>query len=214
MSGQNYYQALYDIENQRLEKNSKKLAELTKAQNEAVASGKIEKFSDAWYEMTDKINSTTEAIQEGKIALVEYADTIKKIDWEVFEFLQKRISGITSESEFLINLLSNQKLYTDKGQLTDEGKAVMGLHGVSYNTYMEQSKAYAEELLKINEDLAKDPYNTELIEKKEELIGLQQDSILAAEQEKQSMIDLVEEGINKELDALKELIDAYTESMD
>ena len=56
--------------------------------------------------------------------------------------------------------------------------------------------------------------HTELIERREELLGLQQDSILAAEDEKQAIVALVEEGINLELQAMQDLIDKYTESLD
>ena len=110
--------------------------------------------------------------------------------------------------------MSNSDLYTDKGQLTDEGMATMGLHAQNYNVYMAQADQYAEEILALDKEIANDPYNTDLIERREELLGLQQDSILAAEDEKQAIVDLVEEGINIELQALQDLIDAYTDSLD
>lgn len=92
--------------------------------------------------------------------------------------------------------------------------ATMGLHGQNYNVYMAQADQYAQEILKINEQIANDPYNTELIARREELLKLQQDSIKSAEDEKQAIVDMVEEGIERELDALKELIDTYTEALD
>ena len=66
----------------------------------------------------------------------------------------------------------------------------------------------------IDKELANDPYNTELIERREELLGLQQDSILAAEDEKQAIVALVEEGIALELESLQNLIDTYTDALD
>ena len=131
-----------------------------------------------------------------------------------FDYTQERISQITQEADFLIDLLSNSDLHTDKGQLTDEGMATMGLHGQNYNVYMSQADQYAQEILEIDKQLADDPYNTELIERREELLGLQQDSIIAAENEKQAIIALVEEGIQIELDSFRELIDSYNEALD
>lgn len=116
--------------------------------------------------------------------------------------------------EWIIDLLSSKELYNEKGQLNDDGMATMGLHGQNYNVYMAQADQYAQELLDINKEIAKDPYNTELISRREELLGLQQDSILAAENEKEAIKDMVEEGINRELDSLKELIDAYNDTLD
>lgn len=97
---------------------------------------------------------------------------------------------------------------------TDTGMATMGLHGQNYNVYMAQADKYAEELLKLNKEIAEDPNNTKLLERREELLEAQRDSILAAEDEKQAIVDMVREGIELELDALQDLIDRYTESLD
>lgn len=160
------------------------------------------------------INDVKEQIDEAELSLAEYAQTMREIEWEHFDYTRERIAQLTQESDFMIELMSNSDMHTDNGQLTDEGMATMGLHGLNYNTYMAEADAYAQEILEIDKQLAEDPYNTELIERREELLGLQQDSILAAEAEKQAIIDLVREGIELELASLKELIDGYTDALD
>ncbi|MBU5482318.1 hypothetical protein [Blautia sp. MSJ-19] len=100
------------------------------------------------------------------------------------------------------------------GKLTDTGMAVMGLHGQNYNTYMAQANQYAEEIKKLNAEIAKDPNNTKLIDRRKELLEAQRDNIKSAEDEKQSMADLIEEGINRQIDALGNLIDEYEDSID
>lgn len=110
--------------------------------------------------------------------------------------------------------MSNSKLHDDKGQMTDEGMATLGLHGSNYNVYMAQADKYAKEISKINQDIANDPYDTKLLDRKKELVELQQQSILNAEKEKQAMIDLAKDGIDAQLSSLKKLIDAYTDSLD
>ena len=164
--------------------------------------------------MQAEINGVKEEIAEANVELAEYAKTMREIEWGYFDYTQERISQLTQEADFLIDLMSNSDLHTDKGQLTDEGMATMGLHGQNYNVYMSQADQYAQEILEIDKQLADDPYNTKLIKRKEELLGLQQDSILAAEDEKQAIVALVEDGINLELQAMQDLIDAYTESLD
>ena len=109
--------------------------------------------------------------------------------------------------------MSSKDLFDDKGKITDQGKATMGLHGVNYNTYMSQADEYRKEMEKIDEELSKDPYNQDLIERRRELLELQQESIIAAEDEKQAIHDLVEDGIKKELDSLQDLIDKYTDAI-
>ena len=57
-------------------------------------------------------------------------------------------------------------------------------------------------------------FDQELINRRNELLELQRESILAAEDEKNAIKDLVEEGISLELDALQERIDKYEEALD
>ncbi|MCH5300211.1 MAG: phage tail tape measure protein [Ruminococcus sp.] len=209
-----YYAALKDAEKQNINVLNNELADLEKRFSEAMNSGEIEKYSEAWYSMQTTINGVKEAIDEANISLAEYAKTMRELEWSYFDYAQDRIAQITQEADFLINLMSNSDLYDDKGQLNNTGMATMGLHGQNYNVYMAQADQYAEELLAINKELTKDPYNTDLIARREELLGLQQDSIEAAEKEKQAIVDMVEEGINLELAALKDLIDTYTDALD
>lgn len=209
-----YYAALKDAEKQNINVLNNELADLEKRFSEAMNSGEIEKYSEAWYSMQTTINDVKESIDEANVSLAEYAKTMRELEWSYFDYAQDRISQITQEADFLINLMSNSDLYDDKGQLNNTGMATMGLHGQNYNVYMAQADQYAEELLAINKELAKDPYNTDLIARREELLGLQQDSIEAAEKEKQAIVDMVEEGINLELAALKDLIDTYTDALD
>lgn len=160
------------------------------------------------------INDVKEQIDEAELSLAEYAQTMREIEWEHFDYTRERIAQLTQESDFMIELMSNSDMHTDNGQLTDDGMAVVGLHGQNYNVYMAQADRYAEEIKKLDEEIAKDPNNTDLIERREELLELQRESILAAEDEKQAIADLVEEGINRELEALREVIDTYKDALD
>ena len=110
--------------------------------------------------------------------------------------------------------MSNDKLFDDKGKITDQGKATMGLHGVNYNTYMSQADQYRKEIESLQEEINKDPYNQELVDRRKELLELQQESIIAAENEKEAIKDLVEDGINKQLESLQDLIDKYSDMLD
>lgn len=209
-----YYEALRNVEKQNIDVRKQELADLTKQMSEAINSGSIKEGSEAWYDFQNQINEVKEAIQESETAMVEFSNSIREIKWEHFDYLQEQISNITEEANFLIDLMENSDLYTDNGQLTDTGMATMGLHGQNYNVYMAQADKYAEELLKLNKEIADDPNNTKLLERREELLEAQRDSILAAEDEKQAIVDMVREGIELELDALQDLIDRYTESLD
>lgn len=214
MGGQELYRQMIAVEQQNIAVKQNELNGLVKALSDAVNSGEIEEYSEAWYDMQKKINDVTESIQESETAVVKYGNSIRKIKWDTFDYVQERISAMTEEADFLIDLMNSSQLYDDRGQPTGTGKAQIGLHAINYDVYMEQADEYADEAKRINADLAKDPGNTELIKRREELLKLQRDSISAAEQEKEAIADMVEDGIDRELESLKDLIDTYKDGLD
>lgn len=209
-----YYEALIESGQKNIDKLYEQRAEMQKALSEAIASGTVKQYSEAWYEMSGDINDVTMSIEEAKTEMIEYNNSIRDIEWEIFDLLQEKIGHVIEETEFLVDLLSNEKLHEDSGQLTGEGLAIMGMHGMAYNTYMEQAKRYAKELQEIEKDIANDPNNKDLLERRQELLEAQRDSILAAQDERQEIVNLVEEGIDLELEALEKRIDKYNESLD
>ena len=209
-----YYEKLKAVEESKISILQDELFALTQEFQNAITSGKVEDGSEEWYKMNAEINKVKESIQKSQIAVLEFANEIRKIDWEYFDFQQRLNSNITNESDFLLDLLGDKAMVDESGKLTEYGNASMGLHGVNYNIYLHQAKQYADEIANIEKELASDPYNQDLIDRKEELLGLQRDSVLAAEEEKQAMIDLATQGIEAELDALQDLIDKYAEALD
>lgn len=209
-----YYEALSNVEKNNIALRQNELTDLIMRMSDAVNSGAIAQGSEAWYKMQSSINEVKESIQESQTALAKFNNEIRQLKWDRFDWIQKQIENITNESDFLIKLMSNSKLFTDKGQMTDTAMATMGLHGQNYNVYMAQADKYAEEIKAINRDIANDPNNTKLIDRYEELIKSQRDAINGAEEEKQAIKELVRDGIQKELDALKDLIDKYTDALD
>ena len=209
-----YYDALIANEKKNIAELKKERDELTSELNTAVSSGAIARYSEAWYDMVSQIDDVTKSIEEGDSAILDYSKSIREVNWEVFDMLQDRISKVADESQFLIDLMDNKKLYQDNGQLTEDGMATMGQHGVKYNVYMAQANKYAKEMKKIDEELAKDPYNKDVLERRQELLEAQQKAILNAEDEKNAIKDMVADGIDKELDSLQKLIDKYNDSLD
>jgi hypothetical protein len=208
-----YYDALIKNEENNISTLKQEQAALIAARNEAEAAG-IDKNSQAWRDMCADIDSVTQEIEAGTTSIAEYGKAIRDIDWEVFDLAQERISNVASEADFLIELMSNKKLFDDNGQLTDNGLATMGLHAQNHNTYMYLADEYGAEIAKLDKEIAADPYNQDLINRRQELVEAQRESILSAENEKDAIKDLVEEGINLELDALQERIDLHNEELE
>ena len=209
-----YYTKLSNIEKSKLDILYGEKAALEKALNEAVSSGKIEKYSEAWYEMMNKIYGVDEAIQECNKSLAEYDNKQRQLKWDAFDREIDKYTSLLDETEFIEDMLKKNDLVDDKGNFTQSGKAVMGLHGYNYKIYLEEAEKYAAEIESLNAQIAKDPSNKDLIDRRDELLEKQRESILAAEEEKEAIKDLVEDGIDAQLDALKDVIDEYKEALD
>lgn len=181
--------------------------------NEAISNAYIEKGSSEWNQMNQEILDVAKSIESATTNLVDFQNQIRQIKWDVFDYARERIEKVNDEFEFLIDLLDNQKLYDDYGAFNDRGWADAALHAQKYNVYMQQSLDYAKERTQVEKELAKDKANKTLIERREELIKLQQESIQNSYAEKEAIRDLVEEGLNIHLSKLSELIDEYKRAM-
>ena len=208
-----YYEKLIAYENAEINNLKNEYSDLQSSLEEGLSNGLIEEGSEEWSNMKSEILDVEKAIEESTTSLTEYGNALRELNWEIFDYTEDRISSIVDETEFLIDLLSNSNLYDDTGRFNDKGESVNALRAVNYNTYMQQALDYANELKKIESDIAKDPANKDLIERREELLKLQQEAISNAESEKDAIKSLVQDGINIHLDALNSLIDKYKDAL-
>lgn len=208
------------LNNSMMEQEQKNLAKLeqerdalTKALNSAMASGKIEAESEDWYSMQSAIDDCTSSIYDAKKALVEYDNAIRRINWDAFDRTRDDVNNLIDETQFLVDLLKDEDITDDNGNMNDNGKAAQALIAQKYQLYLNQAKAYKDEILKINEELTNDPYDKELLDRKQELIKAQQDAINSSISEKNALKDLVQEGYDTFLDKLDEVIQKYKDLM-
>ena len=209
-----YYQKMAEKELENINQLQDKYNDLTNALNQNVANGSIEQYSEDWYEMRIQIDDVESALQEANTTLIEFNQTLQQIHWDIFDRASDYKDLFIEEANFLAELISRRDLYNEVGKFTEDGLAVQGLHAVNYNAYMEKSEALAEEILKLNEEIANDPNDLELIDRRNELIGLQQEAIKNAMSEKDAIKDLVSNGYDVMLDSLNELIDKRREALD
>jgi hypothetical protein len=205
--------SMIEQEQKNLEKLEQERDALTKALNSAMALGKIEAESEDWYSMQSAIDDCTSSIYDAKKALVEYDNAIRQINWDAFDRTRDDVSNLIDETQFLVDLLKDEDITDDNGNMNDNGKAAQALIAQKYQLYLNQAKAYKDEILKINEELANDPYDKELLDRKQELIKAQQDAINSSISEKDALKDLVQEGYDTFLDKLDEVIQKYKDLM-
>lgn len=209
-----YYTDLIANEKQNISELKKEQADLIAERDKAVDEGKITRGSQAWYEQCAAIDEVTQSIEEANTALIEYSNSIKDIDWQIFDIIQERISDVAAETEFLKELLSNKKLFDNKGKLTGQGSATLGLFALDHNISMYSVDEYQKEINELDKQIAKNPYDQELVNRRKELVEAMREQILVAEDCKNSIKSLLEEGYEKELDYLQEKIDKTNEAID
>lgn len=205
--------SMIEQEQKNLVKLEQERDALTKALNSAMASGKIEAESEDWYSMQSAIDDCTSSIYDAKKALVEYDNAIRQINWDAFDRTRDDVSNLIDETQFLVDLLKDEDITDDNGNMNDNGKAAQALIAQKYQLYLNQAKAYKDEILKINEELTNDPYDKELLDRKQELIKAQQEAINSSISEKEALKDLVQEGYDTFLDKLDEVIQKYKDLM-
>lgn len=205
--------SMIEQEQKNLVKLEQERDALTKALNSAMESGKIEAESEDWYSMQSAIDDCTSSIYDAKKALVEYDNAIRQINWDAFDRTRDDVSNLIDETQFLVDLLKDEDITDDNGNMNDNGKAAQALIAQKYQLYLNQAKAYKDEILKINEELTNDPYDKELLDRKQELIKAQQEAINSSISEKEALKDLVQEGYDTFLDKLDEIIQKYKDLM-
>ena len=212
-----YYEAMLQNENENNKLLVQQRDQMVSELNNMLNSSSVSQDSEALNDLKQQIDEVNGSIVESNKSIQEFYNNMRQADWDLFDLVQDKITGIADEIEFVQSLLEDRDNLTDghlNRGLTNEGLAQLGNYASKYNIYMSQAEKYASEIKKIEADIAKDPANKDLIDRKEELIKAQRDVILSANDEKKSMIDLARDGYDAMLEVLQELIDKRKEYLD
>ena len=203
------YSAMIEEEQANLNNLNAERNALVNAFRELENSG-VTKESEQWWELQSSIDEVTSSIQEATKSLVEYNNEMRQIKWDAFDFTRDNISSLIDETDFLVNVFESLG-NTDKktGDMNENGKASQALLAQKYQLYLSQAKEYGEEIDKINADLANNPYDKNLIERKRELIKSQQEAIKSALDEKDAIKDLINNAYTEYKNKLDEIISKY-----
>lgn len=210
-----YYNNLKKLESERQKELKAEQKKLQKQLENAPKNG-IKKNTEAYKEMELAIQEVNNAIKESQASAAEFDKQIRQLKWDMFDSTAKAISNVASEAEFLIDLLDEEKLFDDNGKITKEGTATLGLRAISYDTYMADAQAYAAEIKSIDKEIAKsgNKYNKELNDRRQEMVEGQQQAIQNAYKERDAIKSLVEEGIKKQIEAMKKAVTEYEKLLD
>lgn len=204
----NYYNGMIEYTRKELETLTKERTQLQTILNNTI----YQQGTSEWNDMYSTLMDIDEEIDSMTSSLVEYNNAIRDLNWEVFGYLEESINRITDETDYLVELLSKKDLYDENGNLTKYSDATLGLLATAYDTYKQQAQDYYEEVQELQRQLVNGA-GQDVLEQYNEMVDAHQDAVLAAEEEKQAILDLIEDGYNAQLDAIQALIDKKKEAL-
>lgn len=215
------YDKLIAIEKQKQQANMQQLEDLRASLANMEANG-IGPNDEEWVQAQADIRAVEAAIWDSEKAMAQFNKTIQEMETEKFEEFIKRIGDVVDELENVYDILSDEDVATEDGAWTAEGITSLGLMVQKMEIAQKQIQEYQKEIDKLTDsykagEISEQDYNDRLVELK----NSQWDAVDAYESAKDAIvdinearIDMIEEGINKEIEAYEELIDLKKKELD
>ncbi len=221
--GASYYEAQKSLAEKQLETLTEKKNGLADALEQALSSGNIQAGSEEWLDMVKTLSGVEGEIIDCQTAIEKYDNAVLQLDWDTFDRQREAISNVQSELENLVDLFDDIDVADDStGEWTADALAKLGLLAQQYEAAQVSISDYNDAIRELKQDYADGKYSAaEYAEKLAELSEGQWKAVKASESAKDAIVELNEarvdeiiEGIEKEKDAYKELVDAQIEALD
>lgn len=218
------YEEMIKNSTKQLSELQNKRAEMQNKLDEAVSLGPVngvEKYSSQWYEMVNAISDVDSEINDCKVALEGFQNSINQLHWDNFEKFIDAIDNVGTEISNLGDLIDEEDVVDEIGNWTNKGIAALGLYAQEMERAKYRAEQYGKEIEYLNEQYDAGKYSTdEYNEKLQELRDAQWDSINSYESAKKAIIDLnktriesIKNAIEKEIDAYQKLIETKKEEL-
>lgn len=219
--GESFFTAQINQSKKQLELLEAEKAQLVNQMSSAINSGRIQKGTEEWMSMVSSLNSVDSSILECKKSIEEFDNSILDLHTEIFNRIQDQFSNLDSEISNILDLFEEFEVSDDIGIWSKEGIAQLGLLSQQYELAQYQIQQYNDEIDKLNAQYLAGKYSaTEYADKLADLTDKQWDAVKASESAKDALMDLNKtrienqiSGIEKEINAYKELTDAQIEAL-
>lgn len=215
------YEEMIKNSTRQLSELQNKRVGMQKALDEAVTSGNVKKESSQWYEMVNAISDVDSEINDCRISLEGFQNSINQLHWDNFEKLIDAIDNVGNEISNLSDLIDEEDVVDEIGNWTKKGITALGLYAQEMERAKYRAEQYGKEIEYLNQEYAAGKYSVdEYNEKLQELRDGQWDSIKSYEAAKKAIVDLnktrveaIKNGIEKEISTYQELIDKKKEEL-
>lgn len=209
--GKGYYSSLKEQSNLQLEQLYKERDVLNKQLSTAMSNG-VKYGSDEWKDMYSSIQNVDQAIIDTKNDIEGYNNSLRELDWTVFDDAIESIDTISNKLSNLLDLLKTDKVSGDFS-----GYSKDAITSMSLNAQKMQTANYVIE--KTNKEIAnlKASYNkgelsvSEYTERLESLEDTLWDNISTYNSAKEAIIEIAKARINEEVEAIEKVTEANNE---
>lgn len=215
-----FYSSEGDYYQQQQEAQLKKAADLQAELDALMAdpNNDIKEYSARWYEMKDKIDEASQSAAECGVKVAEATKNAFDAILQMGEKSREAISRMNDEADFYQNILSRDKTVDDKtGAFTENGVASISLSYEKMTNDMVLNNKIKEQIDAVkarfnngnNPEYGVEKYNEDM----DNLLSQQREAIKNYYDEREAVMSLVQDGLEKQLEYLQKIIDKYKEAM-
>ncbi|MCI8772270.1 MAG: hypothetical protein HFH73_14330, partial [Lachnospiraceae bacterium] len=185
---------------------------LLKERAELEEAGKnFEYGSEEWYAWQNDLEVINQGLYDCTQNTIEWKKALNELDFKKFKLMAAQLDATKSHLDFLVDMLSHKDLTSkESGGLTDAGFATISLRFANMENNAKIRENAQAELAKLHEDhINGEDFRTEeeYLAYEKELEDTIRDTIAADADEKDAILDLVENAMQVQIDAIDELIE-------
>jgi len=214
-----FYNGQGDLYQQQQEAELKKAADLQAELDADVASNKIKEYSSDWYEMKDKIDEATQSADDYSVKIAESTNKAFDAILQLGEKSREAITRMNDEADFYKDILGRNKLVNEKtGAFTANGVASISLSYEKMTNDIVDNQNIQREIEAVqkrykngnNPEYGIEQYNKDM----DNLLSQQREAIKNYYDEREAVMSLISDGLQKQLDVLQDIVDKTKEAMD
>lgn len=175
-------------------------------------------YSSDWYSTVQDINTIAQNIDTCDKNTVEWQQAINDLELSKFQLINSQLESTINHLDFLIDMIDEDDMFgKDSGNITDAGITALSLYIDKMNETSESIKNKRAEWSKFQEQVARGTsgYDEKTIQdKNEEYASSLRNLIKTNKEVEDSITSIVENGLNKQKDALDDIISKYKQALD
>ncbi len=190
----------YEATKQNIEEYNRLSAEMSKLN--------LEHGSEEWKKYNDQLQDLKDNMIAAADAVESYKDAMTELVYKDLDDYKSKLDSLNGTISTMSGLIGDTNLVDDNGELTDRGLAQLALYAQQLSNAKHEAAEYDNAIESLNDALrtgliTQDEYNSMLYEYK----SAQESAVSSVKDARDSILALVKDGIQAEIDAKKELID-------